>query len=467
MQFTSIPFFIFLFIVVTLYYALPNKFRNYLLLIASYYFYFSVQPEYMLILIASTLFNFIVGKKLEAQRKYRNPLLGLGLVFNLGILFFFKYFNFFGEQLNTVFSAFSLGLTIPQHSLILPIGVSFYTFMALGYMLDVYWGDIKSQKNILTFSVYLAFFPQILCGPIGRAKNLFKQFNEEHPLAYNSFANGFRLILWGLFKKMVVADNIGVYVDAVYNNVPMHSTLTLVITALLYPLQLYADFSGYTDIARGLGKLLGFDLMVNFRTPYVNSTSITDYWRRNHISLTSWLRDYVFYPFMGSKSSKAMVYIGISIMFLASGFWHGASWMFLIWGLIQAFYLIVEDISGWDKLWKERPFALQAKKLITYILISLGFLFFRFGSLFDVGQYFQGIMAFKQGFYLNYYLYISNMISGLIILVPIEMMLSKDQFDTWVSHQNTAVRWSLYSILILMISITGILEGGAFIYYQF
>ena len=179
MQFTSIPFFIFLIIVVTIYYLLPHKYRNYLLLLASYYFYFSVQPEYLVLLIVSTLVNYGLGIALEKYRNKKGLLLSAGLVFNLGILFFFKYFNFFGEQVNTVFSAFSLNLTVPQHSLILPIGISFYTFMALGYILDVYWGDIKAQRSLLTFSVYLAFFPQILCGPIGRAKNLFKQFTEH------------------------------------------------------------------------------------------------------------------------------------------------------------------------------------------------------------------------------------------------------------------------------------------------
>ena len=268
MQFTSIPFFIFLFVVVIAYYVLPFRYRNYLLLLASYYFYFSIQPEYLILLIASTAFNYGLGLLLEKYREKKGLLLSAGLIFNLGLLFFFKYFNFFGDQINAVFSAVSLNLTIPHHSLILPIGISFYTFMALGYILDVYWGDIKAQRNLLTFSVYLAFFPQILSGPIGRAKNLFQRFTDEHPLVYDNFSNGFRLMLWGLFKKMVVADNIGAYVDAVFNNIPMHSTLTLIVAALLYPLQLYADFGGYTDIARGVGKLFGFDLMVNFKIFY-------------------------------------------------------------------------------------------------------------------------------------------------------------------------------------------------------
>jgi len=385
MQFTSIPFFIFLFVIVVAYYFLPHRYRNYLLLAASYHFYFSIQPDYLVLLVGSTLANYFLGRGLEVYRNRKNELLAVGLIFNLGILFFFKYFNFFGDQINAIFSSLSLNLSIPHHSLILPIGISFYTFMALGYILDVYWGDIKSQRNLLTFSVYMAFFPQILCGPIGRAKNLFKQFTDDHPLLYDNFANGFRLILWGLFKKMVVADNIGAYVDAVYNNIPMHSSLTLIVAALLYPLQLYADFGGYTDIARGVGKLLGFDLMVNFRTPYVNSTSVTDYWKRNHISLTTWLKDYVFYPFMGTSSSKLKVYVGILIMFVASGIWHGVGWMFIIWGALQAGFLIMEDLTSWDKKLIGNKFSKTFKKIFTYMIISLGLVFFRVPSINELG----------------------------------------------------------------------------------
>ena len=208
-----------------------------------------------------------------------------------------------------------MNISIPHHSLILPIGISFYTFMALGYVLDVYWGDIKSQRNLLTFSIYLAFFPQILCGPIGRAKNLFKQFTEMHPLLYDNFANGFRLILWGLFKKMVVADNIGAYVDAVYNNIPMHSTLTLIDRSL--STTALRRFWRYTDIAEVWVSCWAL-VMVKLPYPYINSTSVTDYWKL--IFLTTWLKDYVF-PFMGTNKGK--IYIGIIIMFLASGIWHG------------------------------------------------------------------------------------------------------------------------------------------------
>lgn len=467
MQFTSIPFFIFLFAVVVAYYALPQKYRNYLLLAASYYFYFSIQPEYLVLLMISTLVNYLLGRGLEVYLRRKKVLLCVGLLFNLGILFFFKYFNFFGDQVNVIFSSLSMNISIPHHSLILPIGISFYTFMALGYVLDVYWGDIKSQRNLLTFSIYLAFFPQILCGPIGRAKNLFKQFTEMHPLLYDNFANGFRLILWGLFKKMVVADNIGAYVDAVYNNIPMHSTLTLIVTALLYPLQLYADFGGYTDIARGVGKLLGFDLMVNFRTPYINSTSVTDYWKRNHISLTTWLKDYVFFPFMGTSSSKGKIYIGIIIMFLASGIWHGVGWMFIIWGAIQAIYLIVEDLFGWDKKFIGNKITRSLKKMFTYIVISAGLVFFRIPSLKELGHMLNSILSS------NWTLYIGGSSTsvfiaiGVMMLLVLEIILDKKQIDQWIAEKHIVLRWGSYLSLMIVILLVGVLDGQAFIYFQF
>lgn len=467
MQFTSIPFFIFLFVIVVAYYALPYKLRNYLLLAASYYFYFSVQPEYLVLLVGSTLVNYFLGRWLEADRNRKKVFLGVGLLFNLGILFFFKYFNFFSDQVNALFSSISLNLSIPHHSLILPIGISFYTFMALGYILDVYWGDIKSQRNLLTFSVYLAFFPQILCGPIGRAKNLFKQFTDEHHLLYDNFANGFRLILWGLFKKMVVADNIGAYVDAVYNNIPMHSTLTLIITALLYPLQLYADFGGYTDIARGTGKLLGFDLMVNFRTPYVNSTSVTDYWKRNHISLTTWLKDYLFFPFMGASTSKAKIYLGIIIMFIASGIWHGVGWMFVIWGAIQALLLIVENMTNWDKMLLTNRFFLTGKRIFTYVTVSVGLLFFRLTSFSDFLLYVKRISSLTWHHYIGTTRLVPPILVGIPLLIILELQMNNMQIDKFLSMKPSILRWCGYLGAFFIILIFGNLNASSFIYYEF
>lgn len=467
MQFNSVPFFIFLFAVVVLYYILPHKYRNWLLLAASYYFYFSFKAEYLIILLGSTALNFFTAKAMDSIPQRKKLFLGLALVFNLGLLFLFKYSNFFSDQINMLFQSVSLSIAIPKHSLILPIGISFYTFMALGYILDVYWGDIKHQRNYLTLSLYLAFFPQILCGPIGRAKNLFKQFTTEHPLVYDNFANGFRLILWGLFMKMVVADNIALYVDAVYGNIPLHSSLTLVVAALLYPFQLYADFGGYTNIARGVAKLLGYDLMVNFKTPYVNSTSVTDYWKRNHISLTSWVREYVYYPFMGYSTSKLKVYLGIMLMFLLVGLWHGASWMFIVWGAVQALCLIVEKITGWDKRFVSTPLIKRFRTFITFLFISLGLLFFRLEDIASVAQYMSGIMQRSLNLYKGTSELVLNTAFGLVILLLLDIMADKKQFDAFIRSKKVTYRWATYFVLSMMLLLAGNFNDSAFLYYQF
>lgn len=266
---------------------------------------------------------------------------------------------------------------------------------------------------------------------------------------------------------MVVADNIGAYVDAVYNNIPMHSSITLVVAALLYPMQLYADFSGYTDIARGVAKFLGFDLMVNFRTPYVNSTSVTDYWKRNHISLTSWLKDYVFYPFMGTSSSKVKVYLGIFIMFIASGVWHGVGWMFIIWGAIQALYLITEDFFNWDKKYANSRIASTLKKILTYLLVSIGLVFFRVPSLNGLREMIGSLMSRTWSFYSGGSSTLAFIVVGLVTMVFFEIMLDKKQMDQWLVDKPTILRWCTYLSLTMLTLLVGVLDGKAFIYFQF
>lgn len=465
MQFSSVRFLLFLLICVILYYALRPRYRNYLLLAASYYFYFSFKAEYLAILLVSTLVNYTGALGMEKRPGSKKLLLGWLLFFNLGILFFFKYFNFAGDQLNALFRTFSLNLSIPSHSLILPVGISFYTFMALGYVLDVYWGDLKAQRSYLTYSIYMAFFPQILCGPIGRAKNLFPQHQNSHSFSYNNFSNGFRLMLWGFFKKIVIADNLGLFIDSVYGNIGAHSTLTIISVIALYPLQLYTDFSGYTDIARGIAKLFSYDLMENFRTPYVNSLSVTDYWHRNHISLTSWIRDYVFYPFIGSSTSKMKIYLGLILMFLASGIWHGASWMFIIWGFLQAVYLIWENLTGIHKTGSKNILVLIFRRCYTYILIAISLLFFRASpggviKIFNVLRKldFTAFGHYQQLFY---------GLLGLVVLILLELKMDKKQFDAFAGSNKPALRLVTYQILILSIIILGNLEGQAFVYMEF
>lgn len=466
MQFNSIPFLLFLGIVVVLYYLVPQKFKKGLLLVSSYYFYFSAKPEYLVLLLASTAVNYGTAFLLETKLT-KKTILVLNLIFNLGILFCFKYLNFVDSQFNNIFKQFSLDLHIPAFSIILPIGISFYTFMAIGYILDIYWGDRKRDKNYLLFSLYLAFFPQILCGPIGRAKDLIPQLTAKPIFQYENFSNGFRLMLWGFFKKIVVADNLGVYVDAVFNNIPMHSSLTVIVATFFYAFQLYADFSGYSDIARGVARLFGIKLMVNFRTPYVNSTSVSDYWNRNHISLTSWLRDYVYYPFIGFNTSKFKIYAGIILMFTLSGIWHGAGWTFIIWGFIQALYLIIEDAFHLGAK-KNIPWMMLAiRKVITFVLISIGLLFFRLPNLHQFKAYITSIAKNDWSLYIVSKQTILSLLTGLIILIIYDVVMNKKQFDEFLSPKTTIHRWIVYIGMLLLILCIGNVNGSSFIYFQF
>jgi alginate O-acetyltransferase complex protein AlgI len=467
MPFNSIPFVIFLAISVIIYYLIPKKWQNPFLLVASYYFYFSAKAEYLILLLASTAVNYLTVYLLEKYEKRKSFILVINLVYNLGILFSFKYLNFFNSQMNTLFHALSMPIHLPANHWILPIGISFYTFMVIGYVLDIYWGDRRRDRNYIDFSLYVAFFPQILCGPIGRAKELMPQIKTARNLEYDNFSNGFRLMLWGFFKKIVIADNLAVYVDAVYNNAPMHSTLSIIIATFFYAFQLYADFSGYTDIARGVARLFGLKLMVNFKTPYVNSQSVTDYWFRNHISLTSWLRDYVFYPFIGTNTGKMKIYTGIALMFLLSGIWHGAGWTFIIWGLIQAFFLIVEDAAKYNSKKKRGFLVLHLRRLITFVLVSISLAFFRCENLAMLKDLASSLFKFHFNLYIGSNSLFVFIMIGLSILIGFDYVMDKKQLDEFLYGKSKIYRWGLYLSLSLLIMLIGNIDGKAFIYFKF
>jgi alginate O-acetyltransferase complex protein AlgI len=466
-QFNSVPFLIFLVVTLTAYYLVPKKWQNPILLIASYYFYFSAKAEYLILLFASTLVNYLTVYLLEKYDRQKPIILAFTMIYNLGILFSFKYLNFFNAQLNAIFHAVSLPISIPPTHWILPIGISFYTFMVLGYVLDIYWGDRKRDRNYIDFSLYIAFFPQILCGPIGRAKDLIPQIKTARILEYDNFSNGFRLMLWGFFKKIVIADNLAVYVDAVYNNAPLHSTVSILLATFFYAFQLYTDFSGYTDIARGVARLFGMKLMVNFRTPYVNSQSVTDYWFRNHISLTSWLRDYVFYPFIGTNTHKIKIYSGIFLMFLLSGIWHGAGWTFIIWGLIQAFFLIVEDALKYNTKKKLGFITLHFRRLLTFVLVSFSLSFFRCIDLSMFRDLMHSVMKFNWHLYTGSNSLFIFILTGLFILILFDYAMDKKQFDEFIEKKSSIYRWTLYMSLSLLIILIGNIDGKAFIYFKF
>ncbi len=344
MLFNSIDFAIFLPIVFILYWFVANKnlkLQNFLIVIASYVFYGWWDWRFLSLILISTVVDYTVGLLLANESKQRNrkALLWTSILVNIGFLGFFKYYNFFLDNFVTAFSFF--GREIPSNSLniILPVGISFYTFQTLSYTIDVYKNKLQPTKDYIAFSAFVSFFPQLVAGPIERATNLLPQFYKKKSFDYNRATDGLRQILWGLFKKIVIADNCAEYANEIFNNSSEYSGSTLVFGALFFTFQIYGDFSGYSDIAIGTSRLFGFNLKQNFAFPYF-SRDIAEFWRRWHISLSTWFRDYLYIPLGGSRGNRFITVRNIFIIFIVSGFWHGANWTFLVWGALNAIYFL-------------------------------------------------------------------------------------------------------------------------------
>ena len=344
MLFNSTQFLIFFPIVIILYFFIPKKVRYFWLLAASYYFYMCWNAKYALLILASTIITYISGllidwckKKAWTETKMvraKKLCVAFSFVLNLGILVYFKYTNFLLASLTTLFESININLVMPSYDILLPVGISFYTFQALSYTVDVYRGDIYAEKNFFRYALFVSFFPQLVAGPIERSKNLLKQLATPSKLEFINVREGVLLMLWGYFLKVVVADRIAIYVDTVYGNPAAYPGMYLLIAAILFSIQIYCDFYGYSVIAMGAARILGYQLMDNFNAPFL-STSVSELWARWHVSLSSWFRDYLYIPLGGSRKGRLRKYINIMIVFLVSGLWHGASWHFVIWGCLN------------------------------------------------------------------------------------------------------------------------------------
>lgn len=384
---------IFLPVVLLLYFALPHKFRWVLLLGASYYFYMSWNPELIVLILFTTctsFFSALAMERIAKTPKQRKLILFLGVSSSLLCLFFFKYFNFFSQSVNDLLRILGLPVSGITLQLMLPVGISFYTFQTLSYVIDVYRGDMPAQTHFGIYAVYVSFFPQLVAGPIERATNLLPQFYEEHTFETAQASEGLRMILLGLYKKVLVADVVAPYVNTVYNNVTGFSGLSIIVATLLFAVQIYCDFSGYSDIAVGSAKIMGFQLMENFRSPYL-SKSVKEFWRRWHISLSTWFSDYVYIPLGGNRVSPSRHLLNLFITFLLSGLWHGAAWNFLLWGALHGIFLIAEVFLLPRR---EKRFAAcksSAGKAflniwwwgITMLIVLAGWMLFRANSLAD------------------------------------------------------------------------------------
>tara|TARA_R110000868_G_scaffold212709_5_gene462636 strand:- start:6037 stop:7437 length:1401 start_codon:yes stop_codon:yes gene_type:complete len=466
MLFNSIDFVIFLPIVLALYWLVVKKYQNLVLLAASYFFYGWWDWHFLALILFSSLVDYNVAKQLEItlNPSKRKVLLYISICTNLGLLGFFKYFNFFAENFVEAFTI--LGYKLPAYRLdiILPVGISFYTFQTLSYTIDVYRKKIHPTKSVITFLAFVSFFPQLVAGPIERAANLIPQFLKPRDYDKNQFFLGIRLILWGAFLKIVVADRAAIYVNTVYNNVENHDGLTFIIATILFSFQIYGDFAGYSLIAIGTAKLFNLNLMTNFNRPYFSS-SIREFWQRWHISLSTWFRDYLYIPLGGNRRSKPRWLLNILITFVISGLWHGANWTFIAWGSLNGLYIIIELVF----LKKIRLGIINV--FFTFLAINFSWIFFRANNIKEAIEIIQDIIFKPGNIFIGSGDDIASSIYAFIAVFLLLLVEIKDEyFSTYSSITNNKyqiIRLSAYSILIFIIIYLGVFNDNQFIYFQF
>lgn len=483
MLFNSIDFAIFLPIVFILYWFVTNKnlkLQNFLIVLASYLFYGWWDWRFLSLIIFSTLVDYSIGVLLskEENKLKRKLFLWISVIVNLGFLGFFKYYNFFLDNFISAFSFFGTEINVNSLNIILPVGISFYTFQTLSYTIDVYNKKLIPTKDIIAFSAFVSFFPQLVAGPIERATNLLPQFYKKREFDYTKAVIGMRQILWGLFKKLVIADNCAHYANEIFNNSANYDGSTLFLGAVFFTFQIYGDFSGYSDIAIGVSRLFGFNLMQNFSFPYF-SRDIAEFWRRWHISLSTWFRDYLYIPLGGSRGGTMMKVRNTFIIFIVSGFWHGANWTFIVWGGLNALYFLPilltnNNRKNLDTVAKGK-FLPSLKELYlilsTFCLTVLAWIFFRAENINHALSYLTEIFS-PSIFSLPNYNDLKNYSIPLVLIlffISLEWIGRDGQFaiDTIGLKWNRAFRWAFYSFLILLIGLFLKTEETPFIYFQF
>ena len=481
MLFNSIDFAIFLPIVFLIYWFVTNKnltLQNFLIVVASYLFYGWWDWRFLSLILFSTVVDYTIGRLLgkeEKQRK-RKTLLWISIIVNLGFLGFFKYYNFFLDNFITAFTFFGTQISASSLDIILPVGISFYTFQTMSYTIDVYRRKLNPTKDFIAFSAFVCFFPQLVAGPIERATHLLPQFYKRRTFDYSKAVDGMRQILWGLFKKIVIADTCAEYANLIFNNSEAYSGSTLALGALFFTFQIYGDFSGYSDIAIGTSRLFGFDLMRNFNFPYF-SRDIAEFWRRWHISLSTWFRDYLYIPLGGSRGGTWMKIRNTFIIFIVSGFWHGANWTFIAWGALNAIYFLPLLLTNKNRNHIEtvaQGKTLPSIKELSFILMTFGltvfaWIFFRAENISHAIQFITDIFKYPGSFFLmRVYLKYQGVMMLIAILLLIEWRGRDQEYAianlglTWPRY----VRYGFYS----MVSIIIFLYSGSeqqFIYFQF
>lgn len=433
-------------------------------------------PTYGLLILFSSFITWGAAlwmDKIRCRVKQKGILISC-LLINLSILFVFKYANFISSSFNELFTAIGIKMYIPQMDILLPVGISFYTFQAIGYTIDIYRKTIKPERNFFIYALFVSFFPQLVAGPIERAKSLLPQFHITHNFNADKVVEGLRLILWGYFMKVVISDRLAVYVNSVFDNISHHSSITIVVASVFFAFQIYCDFGGYSNIAIGTAKVMGFELITNFNRPYL-SKSVAEFWRRWHISLSTWFKDYVYIPLGGNRCSKRRNHLNLLITFTVSGIWHGANWTFLIWGTLNGAFQIVE------KTVKARLPIIQTKQMhftqtlmnlfnvfLTFVLITFTWIFFRSNNLGDAVIAVKKIFQFQGPLFTNN---IDSIIYGsffMIMLIICDVFQEKNSGKhPLLENSNKMIRYTSYMSIILVILLFGVFDSSQFIYFQF
>lgn len=497
MLFNSIQFLLFFPLVCIIYFAIPHRIKWIWLLLASYYFYMCWNAKYALLMFTSTFITWLSGLFISKFNNPENPkkskilkntTVAVSFISNLAILFFFKYFDFAIENLNHILGMLNISLVTPAFDVILPVGISFYTFQALSYTMDVYREEIPPERNLFRYMLFVSFFPQLVAGPIERSKNLIHQLHERHKFDFERVKSGLLLMLWGYFQKLVIADRVAIAVNTVYNSYTDFGGVELILATVLFAIQIYCDFSSYTDIARGAAQVMGFRLMDNFKQPYF-SRSIAEFWRKWHISLSGWFKDYLYIPLGGNRKGTFRKYFNIMMVFLASGLWHGASWNFVIWGALHGVYQIFGSMTLSLRKKICELFSINRnthahhfiQRCITFVLVCFGWIFFRANTFSDAKGIIRKIFTeFNPWILSDGSLYNIGLdhrqlfivfISALVLFIVSYMHYYNRSIRQAVLKTNIIMRWASIFALIFAVLIFGIYGPGysesQFIYFQF
>lgn len=479
MLFNSFEFLIFFLLVTSLFFALKHRYRWFLLLASSCYFYMAFVPIYILILGFTIVIDYFAGIWIEQSiGRKRRFLLILSLISNIGILAVFKYYNFLNDNLTALLQIAQQPNPVPYLDILLPIGLSFHTFQAMSYTIEVYRGNQKAERHFGIYSLYVMFYPQLVAGPIERPQNMLHQFHIEHKFEYERVLNGLRLMLWGLFKKVMIADRLAILVNHVYDSPESFNGLQLTIAAVFFSFQIFCDFSGYSDIAIGSAQVMGFKLMTNFDKPYF-SKSIAEFWKRWHISLSTWFKDYLYIPLGGNRVVKWRWYYNLFITFMISGLWHGANWTFIVWGALHGTYLVVGVASKKYRERIEQYFGIKSGSVLskwinclsTFVLVGIAWIFFRAESI-DKAWFIITHLTHNWTFDHLHTMGISeqHFYYCLLLIVFMEFVhfiTRKKDIRDFIGNKPVWVQWSVYYMLILLILFLGVYEHPSFIYFQF